>query len=92
MYTSFKFSITDLDLQHPGEVFRSIIRLPRSDRQEFTSLLLEMLSVSRDIDILNTNLVSGTNEPPHDKINKMTVRPAKASAQSDQSLCCALSR
>ena len=36
-------------------------------------------------------------EPPHDKTNKMTVRPAKTdqpghpSAQSDQSLRCALS-
>ena len=35
------------------------------------------------------------NEPPHDKTNKMTVRPAKtqirlADAQSDQSLRCAL--
>ena len=36
-----------------------------------------------------------TNEPSHDKTNKVTVRPAKtqigpASAQSDQSLRCAL--
>ena len=35
------------------------------------------------------------NEPPHDKTNKMTVRPAKTQvsldiAQSDQSLRCAL--
>ena len=29
-------------------------------------------------------------EPPHDKTNKMTVRPAKT--QSDQSLRCALNR
>ena len=36
-----------------------------------------------------------TEEPPHDKTNKMSVRPAKtqtwAAAQSDQSLRCTLS-
>lgn len=47
----------DLDLQHPSEVFRSIIRLPMADRQEFTSVLLEMLSVSRDVEILNTHVI-----------------------------------
>ena len=33
-------------------------------------------------------LLSRAFEPRHDKTNKMTVRLAKASAQSDQSLRC----
>ena len=40
-------------------------------------------------------IIRGTFEPPHDKTNKMSVRPAKAqislaSAQSNQSLRCEL--
>ena len=48
---------TDTDLQHPKEVFKSILDLPPSLRKELTSILLEMISASRDIEILNTNVV-----------------------------------
>lgn len=47
----------DMDLQHPSQVFRSIIKLPKTDRQELTSVLLEMLSVARDVEILNTHVI-----------------------------------
>ena len=51
------------------------------------------------LDLVNINVYAkmqfaliSTYEPPHDKANKMTVRPAKTQiTQSDQSLRCALS-
>lgn len=47
----------DMDLEHPSQVFRSIIKLPQSDRQELTSVLLDMLSVARDVEILNSHVI-----------------------------------
>ena len=51
------FLFTDMDLQHPKEVFKGIIDLSPSLRQELTSLLLDMLTTSRDFEILSTHVV-----------------------------------
>ena len=47
-----------MDLQHPKEVFKGILDLSSSLRQELTSLLLDMLTTSRDFEILSTHVVS----------------------------------